>query len=91
MLRKLIITLCVFFGVAHVAIAQENTDDASFIWANDFFATGNTVIAKAQNLNDVFLAGDTVETKSSLQGSAHMAGRMVTIDCLLYTSDAADE
>ena len=55
--------LCVFVGVAQLAIAQENTDDANFIWADDFFAAGNTVIAKAQNLNDVFLVGDTVETK----------------------------
>ena len=80
MLRKFIIALCVFVGVAQLAIAQENTDDASFIWANDFFAAGNTVTAKAQNLNDVFLAGDTVETKSNLEGSAHMAGRIVTVD-----------
>ena len=47
MLREFIIALCVFVGVAQLAIAQENTDDASFIWANDFFAAGNTVIAKA--------------------------------------------
>ena len=30
MLRKFIIALCVFVGVAQLAIAQENSDDASF-------------------------------------------------------------
>ena len=76
MLRTFIIILCDLIGLAQLVNAQEKTDDTSFTWANDFFAAGDTVIAKAQNLNDVFLAGDTVETKSSLQGSAHMAGRI---------------
>ena len=80
MLRKFIITLCALIGLAQLVNAQEMTDDVSFTWGNDFFAAGDTVIAKAQNLNDVFLAGDTVETKTSLQGSAHMAGRIVTVD-----------
>ena len=80
MLRKLIITLCACMGVAQLVNAQENTEDASFTWANDFFAAGDTVVAKAQNLNDVFIAGQSVTTSTEVLGSAHMAGQMLNVN-----------
>lgn len=80
MYQKFILTLCACLSIAQPSITQENIDDASFTWANDFFAAGDTVVAQAKNLNDVFLAGDTVNNASDLIGSAHMAGRVVRVD-----------